>query len=149
MAFEPEITVFRTDRSGIRKVLGDLEAEVMELIWEHPMDQGVLVRHIFDILYDRRHKQIAYTTVMSTMARLAKKRVLRVEKKDHAYVYYPTQSQDEFITLFASRILEDLLVNFSGVTLQNLQTLTDAQATTRAYELLNEIARRRVMEEEQ
>lgn len=33
MSTEPEITVFRPDRPGIRKVLGDLEAEIMEVIW--------------------------------------------------------------------------------------------------------------------
>lgn len=30
--FEPEITSFRIDRPGIRKVLGDLEAEIMEVM---------------------------------------------------------------------------------------------------------------------
>ena len=36
MIAELDFSLIRTDRTGIRKVLGDLEAEVMELIWEDP-----------------------------------------------------------------------------------------------------------------
>src|SRR5947209_13966972 len=88
MIIEPDISVFRPDRPGIRKVLGDLEAEIMELIWARPAEQGTTVREVFEILYERR--RIAYTTVMNTMTRLAKKHLLRVEKQDLAYVYYPS-----------------------------------------------------------
>jgi hypothetical protein len=43
MDVEPDISTFRPDRPGIRKVLGDLEAEIMELIWARPPDQGTTV----------------------------------------------------------------------------------------------------------
>lgn len=69
----PDISVFRPDRPGIRKVLGDLEAEIMKLIWDRPTDEGTTVREVFEGLYERR--RIAYTTVMNTMARLARKHV--------------------------------------------------------------------------
>src|SRR5437899_5812581 len=107
-----DISVFRPDRPGIRKVLGDLEAEIMELIWMRPTDQGTTVRDVFETLYERR--RLAYTTVMNTMARLARKNLLRVEKKDQAYIYYPSVTQQEFVSRFVGRILEDLFVNFSG-----------------------------------
>ena len=145
MTPEPEISVFRTDRPGIRKVLGDLEAEIMELVWARPADQGILVRDVFEILYERR--RIAYTTVMNTMSRLAKKHLLRVEKRDQAYVYYPTLGQHEFVSRFVGRILEDLLVNFSGEMVEGLRALSDSQRTLQARQLLDEIARRRTMEE--
>ncbi len=141
MTFEPEISVFRPDRSGIRKVLGDLEAEIMELIWARPADQGTTVRDVFEVLYEQR--RIAYTTVMSTMARLAKKKLLRVEKHEQTYVYTPTITKQEFIAQFVSRILEDLFINFSGATLAGLETLPDPEAAARARALLDDITRRR------
>ena len=144
---EPEISVFRPDRPGIRKVLGDLEAEIMELVWSRPSGQGVTVREIFEELYERR--RLAYTTVMSTMARLAKKRLLRAEKVDQAYVYYPTATQEEFVSRFVGRILENLLVGFSGPTLAGLESLSDPEAATRARRLLEEISDRRKTEEAQ
>jgi predicted transcriptional regulator len=145
MTVEMDINVFRPDRPGIRKVLGDLEAEIMELIWARPANQGTLVRDIFETLYERR--RIAYTTVMNTMTRLAKKNLLRAEKQDQAYVYYPIFSQEEFISRFVGRIVEDLLLNFSGATIESLAALSDPKAAERAHHLLEEIARRRAAEE--
>lgn len=151
LSAEPEMTpeldigVFRPDRPGIRKVLGDLEAEIMELVWARPAGQGTTVRDVFEVLYERR--RIAYTTVMSTMARLARKNLLRVEKADQAYVYYPNFTQEEFVSRFVSRILEDLLVSFSGATLRGLDALSDPRATAQVAGLLDEIARRRAAEE--
>ncbi len=146
MTLEPDISVFRPDRPGIRKVLGDLEAEIMELIWARPVDQGTIVRDVFETLYERR--RIAYTTVMNTMARLARKNLLRVEKHDQAYVYYPNFTEQEFVSRFVGRILEDLFVNFSGATLDGLRALPDQEAATHARQLLDEIARRRAEEDE-
>ena len=151
MTSEPDISVFRPDRPGIRKVLGDLEAEIMELVWSRPADQGTTVRDVFEILYERRlsddRRRIAYTTVMNTMARLAKKHLLRVEKRDQAYIYFPNQTQQEFVSRFVERILENLYVNFSGATLEGLEALPDQEAATRVRQQLDEIARRRALEE--
>jgi len=54
------------------KVLGDLESEVMEIIWSQK--GAVSVKSVTEILIKRR--QIAYTTVMTIMARLVNKGVL-------------------------------------------------------------------------
>jgi predicted transcriptional regulator len=147
VSFEPDINTFRTDRPGIRKVLGDLEAEIMELVWQRPIDQGTTVRDIFEVLYVRRH--LAYTTVMNTMTRLAKKQLLRVEKKEHGYVYYPTSTQQEFVSRFVGRILEDLFVSFSGETMERIKALQGQEKPNRAMQMLDEITRRRTQEEDQ
>lgn len=151
MTSEPDISVFRPDRPGIRKVLGDLEAEIMELVWSRPEGTGTTVRDVFEILYERRlsaeRRRIAYTTVMNTMARLAKKHLLRVEKRDQAYIYFPNLTQQEFVSRFVGRILENLYVNFSGATMEGLEALPDQEAAAQARALLDEIARRRAVEE--
>ncbi len=148
-----DFSVVHPDRPGIRKVLGDLEAEVMELIWSRPPDQGTTVRDVFETLYERRlqasaaeRRRIAYTTVMNTMTRLARKNLLRTEKQDQAYIYYPNFSQEEFISRFVEHMLENLLVNFAGATRDGIAALADTQAA-RAQQLLDQIARRRADEE--
>lgn len=145
MECEPEITVFWPERPGIRKVLGDLEAEIMELIWTRAARGGTTVRDIFEILYQQR--RIAYTTVMTTMGRLAKKRFLRIEKHEQTYVYTPTMTQQEFISRFVSHILQDLFISFSDATLQGLDTLPQQEAE-RARHYLAEIMRRRQEKED-
>ena len=147
MKTEPDIRVFRPGRSGIRKVLGDLEAEIMEFVWARSRDQGMTVRDVFEALYKRR--QIAYTTVMNTMARLARKKLLRAKKQGQAYVYYPIFSQDEFISRFVGRILENLLASFTGATIERLGALKDPRAAARARQLLLKIAARRATEEDE
>jgi predicted transcriptional regulator len=146
MTFTLDITTFRTDRPGIRKVLGDLEAEIMEEVWGRPTGQGTTVRDIFEVLYARR--RLAYTTIMNTMTRLAKKQLLRVEKKEHGYLYYPTYTQQEFVSRFVSRILEDLLLSFSGETLESLQAINHPEVTARTRQMLTAILQQRLHEEE-
>ena len=62
-------------------------------------------------------------------------------------MYYPTTTQREFISYIVSHILEDLLVNFSGPTLETLQTLSDQKTAQQARLLLQEISRQRSEEE--
>jgi predicted transcriptional regulator len=135
---EPFLRTFRPERSGIRKILGDLEAEIMEYIWKGPAEQGVTVREVFEAISARRH--IAYTTVMSTMTRLAKKQVLRVTTEQTAYQYFPSMTQDALLSHVAGRMMEDVLLHFSDA-LQG----PDAEPDTleRARSLLEEITERR------
>jgi predicted transcriptional regulator len=154
MAAELDFRVVHPDRPGIHKVLGDLEAEIMELIWGRPTNQGTPVRDVFEILYERRlnastaeRRRIAYTTVMNTMTRLARKNLLHAEKRDQAYIYYPNFTQEEFISRFVEHMLENLLVSFSGATRDGLEALSDPQAAAQAQRLLDNIARRRAAEE--
>jgi len=142
---EPDIRVYRPNQEGIRKVLGDLEAEIMELIWTRPAHEGATVRDVFETLSKRR--QIAYTTVMTTMARLARKKLLRARRHGQAYVYFPNFTEQEFISRFVGRILESLLISFSGITLERLKALSGPRAAARARRLLARIARRRADEE--
>ena len=142
---DPEVSVFRPDRPGVRKVLGDLEAEIMEIMWVRRRHQGTAVRDIVEVL--QRRRPVAYTTIMTTMSRLARKRLLRAEKRGQAYVYFPTVTQDEFVSGFVGRILENLLLSFSGATIERLKALADPRASQRARELLASIARRRKTEE--
>ena len=138
---ELTISVVNIDRPGIRKVLGDLEAEIMELIWSRPVENGTTVRDVFAVLEQRR--AIAYTTVMNTMTRLAKKNLLRAEKGELAYVYRPVYTQDELVSTVVDRIINDLLVSFSGETARALSQLSAPDALERQKRLTSEIQMRR------
>ncbi|GAC1393660.1 MAG: BlaI/MecI/CopY family transcriptional regulator [Ktedonobacteraceae bacterium] len=146
MSSEPEMSVFHPDRAGIRQVLGDLEAEIMELVWARPAEQGTTVRDVFEVLYERRH--LAYTTVQSTMNRLAKKRMLRAKTEEHAHIYFPVLTQEEFVSRMMGRVLEGLLSNFTGMTHEPREVSSDEHSAERACCLFEEIARRKTAQEE-
>jgi predicted transcriptional regulator len=138
MTSEPFLRTFRPDRPGIRKILGDLEAEIMEYIWSRPAEQGITVREVYEALSAQRH--IAYTTVMSTMTRLAKKQVLRVATEQTAYVYFPTMSAEALLSHVAGRVMEEVLLHFSDA-LQGPEA--EPETLEHARSLLEEITQHR------
>jgi len=70
---------------------GELEAVVMDRIWNR--DGTTTVREIFDELAAER--EIAYTTVMSTMDNLHTKGWLAREREGKAYRYWPTLTREQ------------------------------------------------------
>ena len=71
---------------------GDLEAVVMDRLWE--CDGATTVREVFeDLLHDR---EIAYTTVMSTMDNLHRKGWLSRERDGKAYRYWPSMTREQY-----------------------------------------------------
>jgi predicted transcriptional regulator len=71
----------------LSRVLGPLEAEVMQVLWSAgmPMD----VRAVRDAMNERRSTPLAYTTVMTVMARLAEKEILTRRRQGRGFVYEP------------------------------------------------------------
>lgn len=69
----------------LEKILGPLEAEVVEALWA--FDGPATVREVLERLNAGRRSKLAYTTVMTVMSRLADKGVLARESKGRGYVY--------------------------------------------------------------
>lgn len=72
---------------------GELEAVIMDRIWSRSSDTSTTVREIFDELVTER--DIAYTTVMSTMDNLHSKGWLVREREGKAYYYWPTLTREQ------------------------------------------------------
>jgi predicted transcriptional regulator len=72
-------------REDLSRVLGPLEAEVMQVMWAS--GEWMSVREMLARLNEGRKPQLAYTTVMTVMARLAEKEILRRERDGRGYVY--------------------------------------------------------------
>jgi predicted transcriptional regulator len=72
------------------KVLGPLEAEVMNVLWSagHPMN----VREVLARLNESRSEPLAYTTAMTVLARLADKDILARVRDGRGFVYEPAVS---------------------------------------------------------
>lgn len=70
--------------------LGPLEAEVMRRLWASP--SPLSVRSVLEEFNEQRISPLAYTTVMTVMARLAEKGLLRRERDGRGYLYEPAVS---------------------------------------------------------
>ena len=91
-------TPIRSDRARIgrmRKVngLGDLERAVMDTLWDSNAPQTV--RQVHEALCLRR--ELAYTTVMTVLQRLARKDFVEQIRTDRAHQYAPTRGRDELV----------------------------------------------------
>lgn len=75
------------------KVLGELESEIMEIIW--CQKDSISVKDVTEIIIKKR--QIAYTTVMTIMTRLVDKGVLIRHLSGLSYLYKPKITKELFI----------------------------------------------------
>jgi len=73
--------------------LGDLERAVMDHLWSAPQPQTV--RQVHEALSKRR--DLAYTTVMTVLQRLAKKNLVSQIRDDRAHRYAPVHGRDELV----------------------------------------------------
>lgn len=95
---------FRPAGRGLKQVLGTLEAEVMRVLWQQP-DQTVN-----EVEVRLRHKrEIARTTVLTTLDRLHRKGYLTREKQGKAFVYSPRFTREQFEREMAQEVLGALL----------------------------------------
>lgn len=87
------------------KILGDLEKEIMEIIWR---ENSCSVRDVLENI--KRKQKPAYTTVMTVMARLYDKGILKRSLNDHdAYIYTPVQPKANFLASASKKIISSLI----------------------------------------
>ncbi|MEV4632317.1 BlaI/MecI/CopY family transcriptional regulator [Rhodococcus coprophilus] len=73
--------------------LGELERAVMDHLWSATEPQTV--RQVHEALATRRN--LAYTTVMTVLQRLAKKNLVVQQRDDRAHRYVPVHGRDELV----------------------------------------------------
>ena len=73
--------------------LGELERAVMDHLWSSREPQTV--RQVHEALSARR--DLAYTTIMTVLQRLAKKNLVVQHRDDRAHRYAPMHGRDELV----------------------------------------------------
>jgi predicted transcriptional regulator len=106
MRIRPKITLlgFKPNARGAGHALGELETAVMELLWR---EASLTVNQVEERL--QRRRQIAHTTVLTTLDRMRRKGYLTREKMGKAFVYAPRHTREEFERGLAQEVLDALL----------------------------------------
>jgi predicted transcriptional regulator len=94
-------------RQPLADVLGPLEAEVMEIVWDR---RDATVRDVHKALSAKR--RIAYTTVMTTMGRLTEKGVLRRVDGQPAHHYFPLLTREQYASSTVKSVVDWLVNHF-------------------------------------
>ena len=123
----------RPDQEGTRVVLHDLEADIMDEVWSRNWD-AFSVRDALEILQEGR--DIAYTTVMTTVKRLFDKGLLDRHKEGRRYIYRPVLGREEFHAQMAVEVMRSLPESGRDVAMSLLvDELEDTGALSRLEEL--------------
>jgi predicted transcriptional regulator len=104
--------------------LGEREREVLEVLWS---EGSATVQQVADGL----KTTLAYTTVMTTLDRLYKKGLLQRSKRDRAFVYKPTFSENDMERGRASEMVHRL---FSGSSLNQDTLLSCLVEAVQSYD---------------
>ena len=114
---------------GLNKLLGPLELRIMEICWAQSESTVADVHHALD-----GPKLLAYTTVMTTMQRLAAKGLLQSKRVERRDVYHPAVTRTELESQLVQTVIEGLLADFPEVTIREaLQRLDNGDQTRMRY----------------
>jgi len=124
---------FRRPREVASLALGKLERQVLDEAWR----RGELsVRDV----YAAFDEKIAYTTLMTTLDRLYKKKLLDRRKDGRAFLYAPALTRDEFEHGIREDVIDGLLGHGAESVEPVLACIVDT-VSERDRELLDELER--------
>jgi predicted transcriptional regulator len=95
----------RPEKRGLRVVLFDLEADIMDLVWSESWDT-FSVQEVVDGLSGQR--DLAYTTVLTTVRRLFDKGILGRVRDGRRYLYRSKMSRQQFHEQLAQELMRSL-----------------------------------------
>ncbi len=107
-----DVQTFRLNASGLRRVLGDLEADVMECLWAR--GEATVGEIRADLAPER---SLAFNTVMTVMNRLVDKQLVRKTKPGRPYRYSPAQDRETFLANVSGAITRGLVQDFGDYAL--------------------------------
>ncbi|MHB1125828.1 MAG: BlaI/MecI/CopY family transcriptional regulator [Bacillota bacterium] len=139
MSVKKTLGEFKPMGKGLGKVLGHLEASVMEIVWQK---ERASVREVYETLLLQR--DIAYTTVMTIMGRLADKKILRKDKQGVAYHYSPAFTREEFTRRFVHEVLDGLLEEYAEVAFAHFVSRLQEEDETKIAKLERMIKERQL-----
>lgn len=95
---------FRLRKAGLGRALGDLEKNIMDILWLRGEATG---KEIFSEI--RQSRNIAITTVLTVLERLAKKGIVRKTKGESVYVYVPAFTKAEFTDRVSQEVMKGIM----------------------------------------
>lgn len=95
----------RLSAEGLAKVLGDLEARVMRVVWT--LGTPSTARTVFE--HVAAEHEVALLTVITVLNKLVAKGLLKRAKRDEIYHYAARLAEDEFRAFASQRVVAGIL----------------------------------------
>jgi predicted transcriptional regulator len=134
------LPAFKLDQRGLARVFGELEAEVMDAVWDlgEPSVAEVVARLDGDV---------HYKTVMTVMNRLVDKQILTRSRVGRAFAYRPVESRSEFLERVSRCVVEGLVRDFGPAAVAQFVDALDA-VDPKLLDRLEDLVRQRCSDTE-
>lgn len=83
---------FKKNESELEGILGSLEKDIMEVLWERQTASG---KEVFESI--KQSKDVALTTVLTVLDRLTKKELVKKVRENTLFVYKPMMQKGKFL----------------------------------------------------
>lgn len=104
------LSTVRINENGIEMFLGPLEAAILRAMWAGNTSSPKIWRYVREHYATARSEEIAYTTVTSTLHRLADRDIIRRGGDKRRYAYTPTfETEAKFTTACVRKTVWALL----------------------------------------
>lgn len=115
-----DIRRFDLDVEGLERVLGELEARILEVVWE---TGPTTVKAVTEVLGSEAHVK----TTMTVINRMVEKGLLRRKRHGRAFIYTAVTDRETFMMSVATRVIDGLIRDFGRPALAHLVDSADPQ----------------------
>ena len=133
-----QLKQFKLHSKGVTKILGELESEIMEIVWQQKIST---VREICNHLSQIRKKALSFNTIMTIMNRLVEKGLLEKRRGESCYEYEPKLTKREFLDDVSDDVIKDLMKNFKPYVLAHFAENLDKDDLEELIKLREEYLR--------
>lgn len=117
------------------KSLGELESEIMEVVWKIG---SASVRDVLSTL--EKKKKIAYTTVMTVMARLRGKGILKRKMDSNgAFIYIPAKDKKLFLEDVSEKMIKSFIKEYGDVAVAQFVDIIETSDARQSEEWKNKL----------
>ncbi len=92
--------VFRSKKKGLNRLFGEIESEIMNLLWQKGPLKG---KEVHEAL--KKKKETALTTILTVLDRLSEKGFVRKDRDSGPTIYSPLVSRQKFEARVTSELI--------------------------------------------
>ena len=122
----------RENADAVARYLGDLQAEVLAVLWG--LGDGT-VREVVGEMNANRRRKLAYTTVLTIVSRLSARGLLSRTPEGRGFRYRPTKSREELLAELSDELIDRLIDDFGEIALAQLGARIDGLDPERRAQL--------------
>ena len=127
---------FPPDVGGSARYFGELQAEVMSILWDR---DSATVREVVEELNQRRRKrrkdEFAYTTVLTLVSRLYARDLLAREPEGRGFRYRAAKTREQLLGELSDELISRLLDDFGEIAVARLGERLEALDPARLKKL--------------